>query len=322
MATIGEIVGLRGSLNADGNIQWTRTLELTLGEGESSNFFNPAYILNISGVPRAGSRLDGTNCYLTSMEVQQDSNRSAPDRYILNLEYNSFIPPGVDLESLFSGSAPDPEFIAPEIEWDGSIKNVYSEVDSRGYRICNSAGDAPIPKEPQFLPIQNVSIRYFVRRKPPGILTLQGAVNSNQFTIDDESIPPQCALIRNVKVSKKALEKGVVGRWVSINMEIGPELILPKTSDIKFVNDSTAVNTTQQRYGHWTGNFLDKGRRQYNATVSGLVPLQDDDTGISQEPGLLDGTGRALAKPVAVGSEVYRIYYPYRVLNFSLLRLT
>jgi hypothetical protein len=248
-------------------------------------------------------------------QARHSGGRAAPNIWTVTCRYSS-------QQNTNQNEQRDPELVAPKISWSSSNQQVYRERDRRGKKKCNSAGDPFIPITPTYESIKVATVKYFVRTKPAGLLDLVNKINSNPFTVDGEYVAKNCCRIADIQVSEPRIERGVVGRDITVQFQIGPTKTLNKAGDVIGVGFTANVEQTKT-VGYWIPESLDRGRREIKAIspYNILIPVVTRDGSEPTEPSLLDGQGVALDPPVADGSEVYRYWYDYEEADFSLIRL-
>lgn len=322
MATqVVEVPGASLTLNVDGTEEGTRVFRLFY-DGTNQN---PYAVATDTLLPAAWSNHPNSQrAKCQEMSVQQDSDPARGNVWVATAKYSSKIPAGISLSDLFAGQSQDPEFKLPRISWATNQQQVYRDIDLAGFRKCNSAGDPLLNAQAQFESTKILTTKYFVRQKPAGLLDLVNKINNAPFTVDGEFVPERCARVIDIQVGDPRLEKGVLGRDISAQIEIGPQRTLPKAKYIGLTSGGSVE--TNKQVGYWVSVALDRGKRQYDATVKsgapGLKIITSDDGMEITEPALLDGAGVALATPVAVGSEVYRYWYDYVAADFTAIRMT
>ena len=206
--------------------------------------------------------------------------------------------------------------------WSTNQIQVFRERDLRGKRKCNSAGELPSSMIPTYESIRVATVKYFVRTKPAGILNLVNKINSNAFTVDGEYVPVHCCRIASIQISEPRIDNGVTGRDITVQFEIGPQKTLCKAVDVRYVGFTGNIETNKV-VGYWIGDMLDQGRREIKAVspYTILIPIVGRDGNEVTHPAQLDGQGVALEPPVKDGDEVYRYWYHYEAVDFSLIRL-
>lgn len=312
--TFGELPGGSGTLNNTGVQTYERIFEIY--------YDDPIMDANIVArhplLPTFGSQYAAwAPAQLVSISARQDSNRAAGHHWTVTCQYNSQQggqdqnPDEQDL---------DPELRSVKISWTAKQVQVFRERDLRGKKKCNSAGDPFVPMKPTFESIRVATIRYFVRTKPAGLLQLHNCINSNQFTVDGETVKEHCCRIADIQVGEYKIDRGVRGRDITIQLEIGAEKTLPWTSDVAGVGP-TATTNQNVTVGYWIAESLDRGRREYDFATGKVRQIVGPDKNEPMEPSLLDGQGFAITPlPVTDGEEVYRIWYDYEAKNFSTIR--
>lgn len=315
--TVTEITGASGNLTVTGEARYTREFEIFFDDGIVPS---PRQVCTLPQMPAAWSaHPDDPRSFCVAVSARQDTDRARANHWIATASYSEKTPSNTNsLEDLFSGQGQDPEVRLPRVSWATNRIQVYRDRDINGHKICNSAGDPPIPGLPQYESVSICTIKYFVRIKPSGLRSLVNCVNAAPFTVDGEYVPTHCGMVADIQVGEYRVEKGVVGRDITCQIEIGPERTLAKAKYISLTTSGT-VETSKQ-VGYFVTTFLDRGRRQYDGS-SGLEVITNADGNEPLEPSLLNGSGVALSAPVAAGSEVWRYYYPYTATNFNLIRI-
>lgn len=319
MATeVNEIFGADGDLNVDGTRRYTRVFEVHFDD----TVMDPHYVMTLAQLPAAQSPHPADNgSFCVAASAKQDTSRgNAGRKWVVTYKYSER--QGTSIEDLFSGQGQDPELREVEVSWSTNQTQKYDEYDRNNKRITNSAGDAPLRPEPHFDAVALCTLNYFVRFKPANLMLLNNAINSSSFTLDGEYVDERCARIADIQVSKRQVVRGVIGRNITVQLAIGQ----PKTLKANSINNvgPSGISAGNITLGYWEPAFLDRGRREYDSTLNGgaggLATIENDDGSIPEEPALLDGKGVALSKPVAQGSEVYRFYERYKILDFTLIR--
>lgn len=319
MATeVTEITGQSGRLHVDGTRRYQRVFEVFF----DSVVMNPYEVCTLSQLPAAQSpHPHDSGSFCVGVEAKQDSDRARGEHWIVTFDYSERQASSV--EDLFSGQGQDPELRQVDVSWQSNQIQRFSEYDYEGFRICNSAGDPPVRPEPYFEPVKICNLKYFVRYKPAGLMELVNCINANSFTIDGEYVAEKCARVADISVTPYGVTRGVIGRNISVTLEIGKTKSL-KANSVVWVG-SSALTPSTQTLGFWEPAFLDRGRRVYDSTLNGgsggLATVTNDDGTIPDEPALLNGKGVALTKPVAQGSECWRFYSRYQPIGFELIRL-
>jgi hypothetical protein len=313
MATqINEIVGATASYTLQGQEAYERVFELIF----DSPVFNAADVVSNPLLPPLQSLYAPWSAAIhDARQARHSGGRAAPNIWTVTCRYSS-------QQNTNQNEQRDPELVAPKISWSSSNQQVYRERDRRGKKKCNSAGDPFIPITPTYESIKVATVKYFVRTKPAGLLDLVNKINSNTFTVDGEYVAKNCCRIADIQVSEPRIERGVVGRDITVQFQIGPTKTLNKAGDVIGVGFTANVEQTKT-VGYWIPESLDRGRREIKAIspYNILIPVVTRDGSEPTEPSLLDGQGVALDPPVADGSEVYRYWYDYEEADFSLIRL-
>ena len=317
MATeVKEISGAGGSLNVDGEERYTREFSIIFDDGYTAT---PLEVMTLPEMPAAWSPHPASaRSFCIGVKCSQDRDRGRFNIWTATCEYSEKIPPNVDLNDLFAGQGQDPELRLPRMSWVTNQSQVYRDRDIAGSKICNSAGDPPIPGMPQYEASKICTIKYFVRLKPAGLMELVNTINSSPFTVDGEYAAERCARIADIQVGEYRVERGVTGRDITCQIEIGPPKTLAKSKYIALTTGGSVE--TNNVVGYFVPAFLDRGRRQYDG-ASGLKIITNADGTEPLEPSLLNGSGVVLSMPVADGSEVWRYYYPYQSADFNLIRI-
>jgi hypothetical protein len=307
-----EIVGATGNANIEGVESYQRVFEIIYDDP----VFDSTIPLSDFRLPTAGSFYSpGSTARHVGRQARQSSNRGSPNHWTVTCLYST--QQATDQQD----PQQDPELRAPRISWATNQSQIYKERDRKGERKCNSAGDPPIPITPTFESLRVATVRYFVRQKPAGLLSLINKINSNAFTVDGEIVDKHCCRIADIQCGEPRVEKGVVGRDITIQFQIGEQKTLVKANYIDQIGAASTVENNVT-IGYWIPEMLDRGRRQIVAAPGPKLALIQDEFGNEpSEPSLLDGKGTALTTPVAVDSEVYRYWYDYEEADFSLIRL-
>lgn len=247
--------------------------------------------------------------------ARQSNSRAAPHVWTVTCQYSS------QRNDSQQNMNQDPELDLPRISWTSQEVQVYRERDLNGNRKCNSAGEPFIPITPRYETVKVATVRYFVREKPIGLMDLVNKINSNAFVVDGESVYKHCCRIAGIQCGEPRIERGVVGRDITVQFQVGPVKQLGKANYIDQVGLSGTVQDNIT-VGYWISESLDRGRRECNSVSPyHLKEIQDHFGNQPSEPSFLDGEGVALVTPVAVGDEVYRYWYDYEEADFSLIRL-
>jgi hypothetical protein len=204
------------------------------------------------------------------------------------------------------------------MSWVTNRTQRYDDRSISGSKICNSAGDPPIPGMPFIEPLKVCTIKYFVRLKPAGLMDLVGTINNSPFTVDGEYVPTGCGMVADIQVGEYRVERGVVGRDITCQLEIGPQKTLAKAKSVALTTTGTVE--TNLTVGYFKFVFVDRGRRESDG-AGGLRIIKNSDGTEPFEPSLLDGSGVALSLPVADGAEVWRYYERYESADFNLIRI-
>lgn len=312
----GELTGGSGTLSITGNQSYERVFEVYYDEP----IFDANIVARHPLLPAIGSSYaPWAAAQLVDISAKQDQNRGAGHHWTITCRYST---QQRDLGQNPDDQNQDPEERAPRISWSARQVQVFRERDLRGKKKCNSAGDPFIPLKPTFESIRVATVRYFVREKPAGLLGLHNCINSNKFTVDGEVVEINCCRIADITVSEYRIERGVRGRDITIQFEIGDQKTLSGASDITGVGPFAVVNTNRT-VGYWVADSLDRGRREWddNVAPAKVKNIIGPDKNEPMEPSLLDGSGGAILPPVPDGVEVYRIWYDYPAKDFSLIRL-
>ena len=252
---------------------------------------------------------------LVSRTARQNNSRGAPHIWTVTCQYSS------QRNNNQQNMNQDPELDLPRISWSSQEIQVYRERDLNGNRKCNSAGEPFIPITPRYESVKVATVRYFVRQKPIGLMELSNKINSNAFIVDGETIPKHCCRIAGIQCGEPRIERGVVGRDITVQFQIGPLKQLGKANYIDQIGLSGTVQNNIT-VGYWISESLDRGRRECNSVSPYRLKLIQDSFGNEpSEPSLLDGEGVSLATPVNVNDEVYRYWFDYEEADFSLIRL-
>jgi hypothetical protein len=248
--------------------------------------------------------------------ARQSNSRAAPHVWTVTCQYSS------QRNDSQQNMNQDPELDLPRISWTSQEVQVYRERDLNGNRKCNSAGEPFIPITPRYETVKVATVRYFVREKPIGLMELVNKINSNAFVVDGESVYKHCCRIAGIQCGEPRIERGVVGRDITVQFQVGPVKQLGKANYIDQIGAASTVETNIS-VGYWISESLDRGRREVISTAGGakLQLIQDSFGNEPSEPSLLDGKGASLTTPVAVNDEVYRYWYDYEEADFSLIRL-
>lgn len=250
----------------------------------------------------------------TGRNARQSTNRASPNIWTVTCQFNS--------QRSDNQQSQDPELDLPRISWSSQEVQVYRERDLNGNRKCNSAGEPFIPITPRYESVKVATVRYFVRFKPVGLMDLVNKINSNPFTVDGEAVPKHCCRVAGIQCGEPRIERGVVGRDITVQFQIGYPKQLGKANYINQVGIAATVQNNITA-GYWISESLDRGRREVKAVApyDKLQLIQDSFGNEPSEPSLLDGAGVALVAPVPAGDEVYRYWYDYEEADFSLIRL-
>jgi hypothetical protein len=252
---------------------------------------------------------------LTGKQARQSNNRAAPNIWTVTCQYNS------QRNDNQQNMNQDPELDLARISWSSQEVQVYRERDLEGNKKCNSAGEPFIPITPRYETIRVATVRYFVRQKPAGLMDLVNKINSNVFTVDGEAVGKHCCRIAGIQCGEPRIERGVVGRDITVQFQIGPPKVLGKANYVDQIGLSGTVQT-DVTVGYWVPESLDRGRNEVNSVSPyRLKRILDAAGNEPTEPSLLDGEGVAIQTPVAAGEEVYRYWYDYEEADFSLIRL-
>lgn len=252
----------------------------------------------------------------TGRNARQSTNRGSPHVWTVTCQFSS------QRNDSQQNMNQDPELDLPRISWSSQEVQVYRERDLNGNRKCNSAGEPFIPVTPRYETVKVATVRYFVRQKPAGLMELVNKINSNAFVVDGESVPRFCCRIAGIQCGEPRIERGVIGRDITVQFQIGPPKQLGKANYISQIGIAATVETNVT-VGYWISESLDRGRREVKAVApyDKLQLIQDSFGNEPSEPSLLDGAGVALVPPVPAGDEVYRYWYDYEAADFSLIRL-
>lgn len=252
---------------------------------------------------------------LVSRTARQNNSRGAPHIWTVTCQYSS------QRNNNQQNMNQDPELDLPRISWSSQEVQVYRERDLNGNRKCNSAGEPFIPITPRYESVKVATVRYFVRQKPIGLMELSNKINSNAFIVDGETVQKHCCRIAGIQCGEPRIERGVVGRDITVQFQIGPQKQLGKANYIDQIGLSGTVQNNIT-VGYWISESLDRGRRECNSVSPYRLKLIQDSFGNEpSEPSLLDGEGVSLATPVNVNDEVYRYWFDYEEADFSLIRL-
>jgi len=313
MATqINEIVGATASYTLQGQETYERVFELIF----DSPVFNAGDVISHPLLPPLLSLYSPFSFAVhDGRQARHTGGRAAPHIWTVTCQYST-------RQDTNQNEQRDPELVAPKISWTTSNQQVYRERDRRGKKKCNSAGDPFVPITPTYEAIKVATVKYFVRTKPTGLLDLVNKINSNTFTVDGEYVAKHCCRIADIQVSEPRIERGVVGRDITVQFQIGPTKTLNKAGDVIGVGFTANVEQGKT-VGYWIPETLDRGRREIKSVppYNTLVPVVGRDGNEPVEPSLLDGQGVALEPPVSDGAEVYRYWYDYQEADFSLIRL-
>jgi hypothetical protein len=313
MATqINEIVGASASVNLQGQETYDRVFELIFDDP----VFNAGDVINNPLLPPLLSLYSPFSSAIhDDRQARHSGGRASPNIWTVTCRYST-------RQNTNQNEQRDPELLAPKISWATSNQQVYRERDRRGKKKCNSAGDPFIPITPTYEAIKVATVKYFVRNKPAGLLELNNKINSNTFTVDGEYVAKNCCRIADIQVSEPRIERGVTGRDITVQFQIGPTKTLTKAGDVIGVGFTANVEQGKT-VGYWIPETLDRGRREIKSLppYTNLVPVVGKDGNEPVEPSLLDGQGVALEPPVSDGAEVYRYWYDYQEADFSLIRL-
>ena len=307
-----EIIGATGNITLQGAESYQRVFEIIYDEP----VFDSAIPMLDARLPPPGSAYSSFSAAVhVGRQARQSSNRGSPNHWTVTCQYST--QQATDQQD----PQQDPELRAPRISWATNQSQVYKERDRKGERKCNSAGDPPIPITPTYESTRVATVRYFVRQKPDGLLSLVNKINSNPFTVDGEFVAKHCCRIADIQCSEPRIERGIVGRDITIQFQIGSPKTLVKANYIDQIGSASTVEDDVV-VGYWIPEMLDRGRRQIVAAPGPTLALIQDQFGNEpSEPSLLDGKGAALTTPVAAESEVYRYWYDYEEADFSLIRL-
>lgn len=317
MSTVNEIVGGSGQQTLPSAEVYERVFEIIYDDA----VFDSAIPLRDPRLPSYQSLYaPWSTAVLASKQARQANNRAAPHIWQVTCQYTN------QLATNQQNQQQDPELDLPRISWTTNQQQVYRERDLRGFRKCNSAGDPPIPIPPTYESVRVATVKYFVRQKPFGLLSLVNKINSNAFTVDGEFVPVHCCRIADIQCGEPRIERGVVGRDITIQFQIGPQKALGKARDIQYIGFPTTDNTLVKNnvvVGYWIGEMLDQGRREIKAVspYNILQVIVGEDGSEPVNPSLLNGEGTAIETPVAKNEEVYRFWYDYQEADFSLIRL-
>ncbi|MFN9375003.1 MAG: hypothetical protein ACK6D3_24255 [Planctomycetaceae bacterium] len=314
-STITEITGGSGSFAMPGTESYERVFEIYYDTPQ----FNATEVLADPRLPQAQEPYaQGSSAVHLSRSARQNNNRGAPHHWTVTCSYSTQVSSN-QAQPQFNQ---DPEVQAPRISWSTNAIQVTLENDRRGKKKCNSAGDLFRPGKAHYESVRICTIRYFVRQKPAGLLSLHNCINKTAFTVDGEQVEQHCARVADVQVGEERYERGVRGRDIMVQIEIGPSMLLPNASDVKDVGATSTVQANK-RLGYWIANTLDRGRQVLGPLGAGPDVLQTyygPDGVEPAEPIHLDGKGKALPTPVKDGDEVYRYWYDYREVEFTDIR--
>jgi hypothetical protein len=312
MATqINEIVGATANLTLQGQEAYERVFELIYDDP----VFNAADVVTNPLLPSFLSLYAPWSAAVhDGRQARHSGGRAAPHIWTVTCQYSA-------RQNTNQNQQQDPEVQLPRISWASNNQQVYRERDRRGKKKCNSAGDPFIPITPTYEGIRVATVKYFVRQKPVGLLNLVNKINSNTFTVDGEYVAKHCCRISDIQVGEPRIERGVTGRDITVQFQIGAPKTLVKANDVQSVGFSANVESNKV-VGYWIPETLDRGRKELSlAPGTELVQIVGADGNEPVEPSLLDGKGRAQATPVVDGAEVYRYWYDYEEADFSLIRL-
>jgi len=313
MATqISEVVGATANFTLQGQETYERVFELVYDDA----VFNAADVVTNPLLPPLLSLYaPWSSAVHISRQARHSGGRGAPHVWTVTCQYSA-------QQSSNQNQQQDPEVQLPRISWATNNQQVYRERDRRGKKKCNSAGDPFIPVTPTYEGIRVATVKYFVRQKPAGLLDLVNKINSNTFTVDGEYVAKHCCRISDIQVSEPRIERGVTGRDITVQFQIGPTKTLVNAGDVSGIGINANVESNKV-VGYWIPETLDRGRREIRAIppYTTLIPVVTRDGSEPTEPSQLDGQGVALEPPVADGAEVYRYWYDYEEADFSLIRL-
>lgn len=310
---INLIVGSTGSQQLPGTETYEQVYEIIYDDP----VFDSATPLNDPELPPYQSQYAPWSLALhTGRTARQSTNRGSPNIWTVTCQFSS------QRNDSQQNINQDPELDLPRISWSSQEVQVYRERDLNGNRKCNSAGEPFIPVTPRYETVKVATVRYFVRQKPIGLMELVNKINSNSFVVDGEAVPQFCCRVAGIQCGEPRIERGVIGRDITVQFQIGPPKRLGKANYISQIGIAATVETNVT-VGYWISESLDRGRREVKAVApyDKLQLIQDSFGNEPSEPSMLDGAGVALVPPVAAGNEVYRYWYDYEAADFSLIRL-
>lgn len=310
---VNLIVGSTGSQQLPGTETYEQVYEIIYDDP----VFDSAIPLNDPELPPYQTQYAPWSLAVhTGRNARQSTNRGSPHVWAVTCQFSS------QRNDSQQNMNQDPELDLPRIAWSSQEVQVYRERDLNGNRKCNSAGEPFIPVTPRYETVKVATVRYFVRQKPAGLMELVNKINSNAFVVDGESVPRFCCRIAGIQCGEPRIERGVIGRDITVQFQIGPPKQLGKANYISQIGIAATVETNVT-VGYWISESLDRGRREVKAVApyDKLQLIQDSFGNEPSEPSLLDGAGVALVPPVPAGDEVYRYWYDYEAADFSLIRL-
>jgi hypothetical protein len=313
---IAEITGGNGSLNVNGQRSYVRRFRLV--------FDNPVYdanaVIRNTLLPAAYSLYPGDPyAVLVSSSAQQDGDPGRGNLWIVTCNYADARTVGDALEqSSQSGNQfdqQDPE-VPILISWSSREQQVFREVDLDGKLKCNSAGEPMQNVAPDIETFRVATIKYFTRQKPDNFAKYVNYINSEEFTVDGETAEAECARIVSVTVGDYVFKRGVLGRDITVVIEIGdPTENTVRQQGVDKVNPNAGAFVTAVLPA-FRGNFLDQGYSEISPTTGKLTRIQLQDGSLAAQPFAL-ASGFKLATPVDPQFFVYRTYRRFKQVDFN-----
>lgn len=315
---IAEISGGSGQLNVNGQRTYVRRFRLIFDSPVS----NATAVIQNPLLPAAYSLYPGDPyAVLVSSSAQQDGDPGRANVWTVTCNYADARTVGDALEqNSQSGNQfdqQDPE-VPILISWSSRDQQTFREVDLNGKLKCNSAGEPVQNVQPDVETFRVATIKYFARQKPADFAKYVNYINSASFTIDGETAEEECARIVSIAVGEYVFKRGVLGRDITIVIEIGePTDNSVRQQSVERVNPNAGAGTIQtETMPPFRGQFLDQGFSEISPTTGKLTRIQLTDGSLAAQPYPL-ASGFKLTSPVDPAQFVYRTYQRFKKVDFS-----